>query len=402
MEFDEIVIGSGLVALGAVLGIERERSVLVIGGPQPGRTLYYGTAARAPCGYLGSGGLGNFWHGVIPTGLRDNFAGSPPAEFARLFGYFYRRANIAAKLGAPWLFVPWRPIRPDRHWRRLRAERGAALQIVAGLVVSFEAGSAGVVVRTQTDVYRGRRLWVCAGAMHTPPLLDRSLGTRISKPTVSDHVICYLGQTRHAHAARPGRSERAPDGVWFEAEYNRAGTALLTRKPAHFGFRTLDYGIEQRGVFGLPTGGVLAKLARAGSPGLIAEALYNRAALLPRSSVHSIYAQIVVADAHELPADNGALTPRVAIIRAATDRVRDELDYPGLIRSRCPELFIPGIHLHHSLDAGALHAAGVNRDDSALHVLDASVYPAIGPEHHSFKLMLAAALRTRSLSGGLR
>jgi hypothetical protein len=398
VEFDELVIGSGLVALGAVLGIDPRRRVLVIGGPQPGRILYYGTAARAPCGYLGSGGLGNFWHGVIPTGLRDNFAASAPEEFARLFGYFYPRTRVAPRLGMPWLFVPWRPIRPERHWRQLRAERSGNLQMLAGLVRGFEAGDGGVIVRTQTDAYRARRLWVCAGAMHTPRLLDQSLGMNISKRTVSDHVICYLGQVRQDRAMRAGRSERTSEGVWFEAEYNRDGTALLTRKPAHFGFRKLDHGIEQRGVFGLPTGGALAKIARAGSPGLIAEALYNRGAFLPRSTVHSIYGQIVVPDAHVLPADNGALTPRAEIIRAATDRVREGLAIAGLIESARRDLFIPGIHLHHSLDAAALRAAGINRADSALQVLDASVYPALGPEHHSFKLMLAASLRTRLLT----
>ena len=74
MDFDDIVIGSGLAALGAVLGTDAHRRVLVIGNPALGSFTYYDERQTVPCSYSGAGGLGNDWHGVIPTGWRNNSA----------------------------------------------------------------------------------------------------------------------------------------------------------------------------------------------------------------------------------------------------------------------------------------------------------------------------------------
>lgn len=399
MEFDEIVVGSGLVALAAVLGIDARCRVLVIGGSSRAQSVYYDASRTAPCAHLGLGGLGNYWHGVIPTGARPSFADA--ADFAGLFRYFYPRTNVYSRLGAPWLFVPWRPIRPQRQWPRLQRARAGRVSIVAESALSFDVGDAGVTVSTDGAVYRGKRLWICAGVLHTPQLLECSLGLQLARSTVSDHVICYLGQVdRRSHTSTPVPVvERTRDGIWFEASYNDAGTALLTRKPARFAFARLDYGIEQRAVFGLPTGGAIAKIARGGSPGLVAEALYNRAGLFVAAAVQSVYAQIVVPDAYRLGGPQALLEIRPEVIRAATDRVRQELQWPQLIKSQRPDLFVPGIHLHGSVHEHALTALGVNTPAARVHVLDASVRSAIGPEHHTFKVMSAAVARTRNLSG---
>jgi hypothetical protein len=400
VEFDEIVIGSGLVALAAVLGIDARCRVLVVGGRDRGQSVYYDASRTAPCAHLGLGGLGNYWHGVIPTGARPNFADVAVEDFAGLFRYFYPHTDVYPRLGAPWLFVPWRPVRPQRHWPRLQLARAGRLSMVAETVLGFEVGDAGITVRTDAAVHRGKRLWICAGALHTPQLLERSFGVHLARSTVSDHVICYLGQIdRRSHTGTSAPAvERTRDGVWFEASYNDAGTALLTRKPARFAFARLDHGIEQRAVFGLPTGGAIAKIVRGGSPGLVAEALYNRAGLFAGAAVQSVYAQIVVPDAYRVSGPQALLQVRSEVIRAATDRVRTELKWPQLIESQRPELFVPGIHLHDSVHVNALSALGVNTPAARVHVLDGSVRSAIGPEHHTFKLMSAAAARTRSLS----
>src|SRR5690242_6113156 len=121
LEFDDLVIGSGLSALGTVLGLSPARRVLVIAGPETLRTLFYEPTSAVPSAHLGHGGLGNFWHGVIPTGGRENFAASQPAEFEQLCAWFYPGLQVAARLGKPFLFVPWKPIRPANAWLRLGA-----------------------------------------------------------------------------------------------------------------------------------------------------------------------------------------------------------------------------------------------------------------------------------------
>ena len=172
--------------------------------------------------------------------------------------------------------------------------------------------------------------------------------------------------------------------------------ALYTLRPARFDFRRLDAGFERRQVFGLPTGALLTKLAGRLSPGLLTEVLFNRLGVLGAAKCHSVYAQILVRDAYTLAAGALPLLAQADRIRAATDAVRTAQPYAGLKRSRCPALYLPGIHLHHTLDTSVLAAEGLSDRSNPIQVVDASALTDIGAEHHSFKMMANAFARARS------
>jgi len=387
MLYDDIVIGSGLAALGTVMGLARDRRVLVIGGPNPGRFLHYDSNGSVPCAYLGEGGLGTAWHGVIPMALDDVLAPSA-AELAEFLSCFYPSAAAAAEVGNRELLVPWRPIRPSAALDALAGHRPGCLTRVPGLVTRFAEHASGFAIESDAGRHLGRRLWIAAGALHTPGLLDRSLGMRLSRGVVSDHALCYVGQVDGAHAPAIRYTR---DGMFIPSFTDAAHTALYTLRPARFAFRRLDFGIEQRAAFGLPTGGAIAKIFRAMSAGLVAEALYNRFGLFAAAARHSIYAQVEVPDAHYMRGDpDVALESRAELTRARTDAARSQSPFPDTVPSRRQELFLPGIHLHHSVDTTALAAAGLNVPGSRARVVDASVLKRIGPAHHSFRMMMAA------------
>ncbi len=111
-----------------------------------------------------------------------------------------------ARLGRPWLFVPWRPIRPRAEFARLQQTRGERLVLSPELAVDFRTGAQGVAVHTGSGSYRARRLWIAAGALHTPALLERSLGAGIARCRVSYYVVCYICQ---ADGLAPPRIERS-------------------------------------------------------------------------------------------------------------------------------------------------------------------------------------------------
>ena len=136
MDFDDVVVGSGLSALATVLGLGLNRRVLVLAG-RAGGWRYYDAHARVPCAFDGLGGLGSAWHGVIPLGWRHNFAASSDAAFSELFAHFYPHARLQGRLGTTALFVPWRAIRPQREWPRLQRERGAGLTVLEADAQSF-------------------------------------------------------------------------------------------------------------------------------------------------------------------------------------------------------------------------------------------------------------------------
>jgi hypothetical protein len=397
--FDEIVVGSGLAALGTVLGLPPPRRVLVIDASSAPRSLFYDASGGVPCAHLGRGGLGNFWHGVIPVARHVDFTGAPAGRFAALFERFFPGTDVAARIDQPWLFVPGSPIRPAGAWRRLSVERGAALQFSPARAERISVTATGVRVTTDAGTHEAGRAWICAGALHTPALLASSFDASLHRGLVSDHAIVYLGLIdREQHpAVESPRVERCPGGIWIPCRYGAGDSSLGTLRPARFAFRQLDRGIEQRAIFGLPMGSALAKILRRASPGLVSEALFNKMGLFPRARHYSVYAQVRVEDAYELDAQ-GALRPCYERIRAATDQARANPPWRELLGSRRPDVYIPGIHLHGSLALEALQRAGLNGAGSPIQVTDSSLHADIGPEHHSFKVMLAACEQARSRS----
>ena len=397
--YDDIIIGSGLSALGVALGLPAERRVLVIGGPETGRISYYDGGRGVPNAYLGHGGLGRFWHGVIPTGLEPRPAGLETADFVELFNRFYPKAAVEDRIEQPWLFVPGRPIRTPKAWARLQQTRRRHLTIRHDFALSFGGMADSVSVRTRDGAYLASRLWIAAGVLHTPRLLSASLsGFDGVRSQLADHVIAYMGLVdRGAHPEiHAPLVERRPGGFWIRATFNPNRQGLFTLKPARFSYRQLDKGIEQRAAFGLPTGGVIAKLLRTSSPALLSEAIFNKLGLFPDARRMSVYAQILVPDAYDFDADAPTIRPRRDSIVVAVDAVRRDPAWRDvLVSSARPDLFINGIHLHHSVDGAALNRRGVNLDDSLIQVVDASVADDIGAEHHSFKLMAAAFAKAK-------
>lgn len=395
MAYDDIIIGSGLSGLAVAMGLDPKRRILVLSEPEPASVRYYDQHTNVPSGVHGLGGLGNYWHGVIPFADDVPFAPDCKDPFETLFARFYPEVNIAGRYGTRWLFVPRRPIRPRQHWPRLVAERDGRLALLSQSAIRFAAGATGVTVDLGSETLAASRLWICAGALDTPALLARSVGeANAVRGTASDHVICYLGQVRQAVNDQPTATrvqiEQTGHGYWFSALKSSSHAALISAKPARFSYRKLDHGIEQRAAFGLPTGGVVAKIMRARSLGLLSEAVFNKTGLFPTAPVRSIYAQIPVPDAYDFALSTGLLSPRLDHIRAVTTRVRQDIDVPDLIASQRPELFIRGIHLHHTLEDANLASHGINRDDSPIRICDASVIGRIGGEHHSFHMMAKA------------
>lgn len=396
MDFDDIVVGSGLTALATAIGLDARRRILVLSGPKEGVTHYYDGTRTVPRAHDGFGGLGRFWHGVISAHARAAYARAAADDVRALFTYFYPQSRYDRKFGEPWLFVPRKPIRPSVEWARLAEARGDRLRLVPSDAERIEIGAGAVTVTAAGQVARAARLWIAAGTLRTPALLEAMLNMKLARSHVSDHVISYLGQIdrgRHPDFVPP-TIDRTPEGFWQKAYVDGSGHdhALLMAKPARFGYRRLDYGIEQRAAFGLPTGGAVAKIVRAQSPGLFSEALFNRFGLFPNARILSLYAQVVVPDMHAMvPGADRLETSSDAVLRAIA-AVRP---FNGkLVRSERPDLFVKAIHLHHSVDLDALAGSGLS--EMPVRIVDPSILADIGPEHHSFFTMARARGLARS------
>lgn len=390
MVYDDLIIGSGLTALAVAYGLDLSSKVCVLAGLSKPNIRFYDNVSRTPCANTGFGGLGAYWHGVIPMGQPSAFFDADRALFEEFFAHFYSDP-IEAYYGMPWLFVPYQPIRPAFHWKRLCSER-KGLEIRHVEAHSIEQSDGLWSARVDGVRYRARRIWIAAGVLGTPTLLQNSPGLFGSaRSHVSDHVILYLGQLDrviHVDVPQPTVVRKA-SGVWMQNVSGYSDAGLVTVKPARFSYSTLDHGIEQRSAFGLPTAGLLGKLCSAGSLGLISESLFNKFGLFPNAGRLNVYAQIRIGDAYRWAPSSNGLLPEELRIQEVIHNFRSSLHWPELDFSLRPELFIRGIHLHHSLDMIFLNRSGLLSEKS-LTIADTSDVIDIGPEHHSFKAMVRA------------
>lgn len=390
MVYDDLIIGSGLTALAVAYGLGERNRVCVLAGPTPPQLQWYDQTSQIPCAHNGLGGLGAFWHGVIPFGQPSAFFDTDLKQFEELFRRFYPQP-IESRLGQPWLFVPYRPIRPAQHWKKLYMDRKGLVihQMRAERIDRCDGIWTASVGKQQ---YRAHRIWLAAGALGTPALLENSPGLAgAGRSHVSDHAIIYLGQLdrRRHQQVLPPKIERNASGVWMLGSYDGSRNGLISTKPARFSYAKLDYGIEQRSAFGLPTSGLVTKVIRAGSLGLVSESLFNKFGFFPDAKRLSAYAQIRISDAYQMQVGTCALRPDLPTIQKTIQNFRNALDWPELECSEKPELFIRGIHLHNSLDLMLLMKKGM-ACDANFTIVDPSVIVDIGPEHHSFKAMVKA------------
>jgi hypothetical protein len=398
VEYDDVIIGSGLSAIATAVGLPASRKVLVIAGPRPQSLTFYDAVGACPNAAQGFGGLGEYWHGVIPTGLHGLTCCSKD-DLAQLFSYFYPDTDIMQRLGHPGYFVPWKPIRPSREWPRLQAQRNGNIIIASEVAVRLGFNDRTATVETATGQYRGLRLWLCSGALHTPRLIDASFKQKLSRSSVSDHFICYFGQRRMPATSNTARLEPryTRDGFFLGADYALDGSALCISRPAHFGARVLDKGVHKRFVFGLPTQSIVKRLLWLNSAGLLAEAIFNKTGLFAESDLHNVYAQVDVPDAYDIGKAPCDLLPRTALIRDTIGRSRAAHPFGGeLLPTQRPDCYLPGIHLYGSLDGDKLAKVGVNTAGSPIQIADASLLTGIGPDHHSFRMMAASYAKARA------
>jgi hypothetical protein len=393
MVYDNIIIGSGLTALATAYGLPSDSRTLVLTGGEHDTIGYYDLSSKTPCQNQGFGGLGNFWHGVIPMDFSDMLASIPVDVFTKVFKIFYPRESPGAFVNSPWLFVPYSPIRPKPHWGRLLKSRAKCLSINHTTAQRVQQQNGVWLVQANGQFLKTNRLWIAAGALGTPALLERSgIYSSAILPSASDHVILYAGQTnRKTHPQIPSPEvKHTSSGYWMRASADYGSLGLITTKPARFSYKVLDQGIEERSAFGLPASSVVKKLISAGSLGFVAEAAFNKLGLLPDSQILSVYAQIRVKDAYiRLPGMRGVQVDNKSILSSIKE-FRKTLNSNILTLSRREDLYIRGIHLHRTLNTETLATLGINSKSSNCHVVDASAVDDVGPEHHTFRLMARA------------
>lgn len=345
---------------------------------------------NVPAAYLGEGGLGRYWHGVIPLSESEGFPSVTREDIGHQLEIFYP-GFVADAFPADSLFVPYRPIRPMAHLDTLAAKHPTFV-LRAGTVERIKDGGINAEVHLDDgEILKCREVICAAGALGTVRLLMRSDLIGKNERKVSDHVIGYAGRIRRERLEDAGQISlwRSRHGIVFPCHYSVDRRVLYSIRPARFDFAALDTGIEKRAIFGLPTSKVVAGIMGKLSPGLAAEALYNRFGIGGGARWQSVNYFVEGKGLYTLDEKTNLVPPPLDYIRELAQFAVRSVPFEGLERSRRPELYIPSIHLHASLDPEERERFDPF-GNCAIKAVDASRLFAIGPAHHSFKMMIQA------------
>jgi hypothetical protein len=387
MHVDELIIGSGLAGLGVLLGLaQRKCSVGIL--MENGSVIQFYPETQTPAQHLGHGGLGKYWHGVIPLGIRYRPPFFKEAAWEELLELFYPGAALASEKG---LFVPKHPIRAHAEIDRILAQTSAIS--VAGRAIRIEPKSSCVNVTLDDNrAIQTGRCWLAAGTLGTTNLLADSglIAQRVR--SVSDHMIGYAGQVERSEETDAYFEDfcRTSNGVIMPSRFDANGDYLYTLRPARFDFSKRDAGITKRAVFGQPTNRAVAGVMRSVSLGLVSEALFNKFGLFRTAKRYSVYFQSHVANALTLGLDSQLARPPDFNVTKKVERGIMQSPFRNLDATKETGLAIPGIHLHGTIGSEEEKQFGTGSEHASIELVDAATFREMGPEHHSFTMMARA------------
>lgn len=396
MIYDEIIVGSGLTSLATLLGLKENKNfnkkrILVLADQQAANIKIYNSRYNIP--YINSsyGGLGNFWHGVIPLNLSKRFPELSKCSLIMLLKKFYPNVHWDKFVERKKFFVPWFPIRPKVYFQQLSSQSSNLnIQYSKALVFRHAKNKMWQVI-TADCVYTTNRLWLCGGTLGTAELLDRSGYESATNEFVSDHFITYVGQILKCPYRLNNivKKRYSWQGYIFDPMILNHNV-LVTARPAFLDYKRLDFGIAQRQNFGLPVSGILGKLVRCKSPGLLCEAIFNKFGLMSASTIYNIYAQHQVPNVLERKKGVLEIKLKNNIIKFHELKIKSMLKNNICKVSKKAGISFPAIHLHNSVHKNKLIKMGIAHKNSNLQIQDASVIKNIGPEHHIFRVMATA------------
>jgi hypothetical protein len=199
---DHCIIGSGLAALGAVMGLRDQgvQDLYLISDSRDDLEHYIPIQILR---YLGLGGTSRFWHGVIPT--------RPDLPLRKhIFKSFFD--HDTDMWGTDHLFVPKVPLRSGPLLQKMLSP----VQRIAATAthVTLQDGMFKVVLHNGETVL-SRQIWCAAGVIGSLGILHRS-GFCSDPVIIGDHICGFSGMLTLAQAetmvGRAVNSDRGRDG----------------------------------------------------------------------------------------------------------------------------------------------------------------------------------------------
>lgn len=370
MLVDHCVIGGGLSALGAILGLSDlgVQNFCLIEDERDKLDHYFPFQILR---YLGLGGTSRYWHGVIPT--RPD---QPDRQ--KLFKRFFDHGPDVWKSDN--LFIPRSPIRSGQKLKNILSNNNRLSGVVKQISLlnnMFE------VTLESGERLLARKVWCAAGVIGTLGILHRS-GWCPDSVLVGDHICGFssLISAKKATALvrRSVSACHGAHGYSVPCRYSLDNKTLFTLRPARF--EMLDPIRQKRGgpKFAIGRLEMIWDLIKSRSLGRLSEAVALKTGVGFLAPMYAVHFQHEYLATHRCNVANETLhsiyDPKD--VTSQVNRVSTELEL-----SSVPEQnFYYGTHL--------FGAQGVPDLPQGLHVVDATLIHSIGGGHHSFSQLVRA------------
>ena len=370
--FEHCIIGSGVSALGAALGLldQGVQDLCLIADPRD-ELQYY--APIQILRYLGVGGTSRYWHGVIPT--RPDIAWRRQI-FTRFFDH---RADIWS---ADNLFVPKTPLRTGSQLRNLLSPDQQLSATAAHIALR---GDVFEVTTQDGESLLTRKVWCAAGVIGSLGILSRS-GFCSHSVVLGDHICGFLGMLTAPQAeilvGRAVAADRGPDGYSVPCRFSEDGRTLFTLRPAKFEMR--DPYRQNRGgpKFAIGRRQMIWDLVKSRSFGRLSEAVALKMGIGFQASMYAVHFQHECLTAHICDGKTETLLPIYDPVSVADQVTKTAADLEVGLGLVPQQHFYYGTHL--------FGAQGLSGLPQGLHVVDATMTPTIGGGHHSFTQLVQA------------
>jgi hypothetical protein len=400
--YDHVIVGMGISALGVLEALCKNESldVLVVDYNDNEDDYYYFDFLKRKFGKSGNGGNSDLWHGVV-----SKLKYQSNEYYDKYFDYFlklYYPEISSSELNTK-SFIPHRPMRPKKI---ISTKFKDKCNFYNSKLLKFEYSEGGTILYFSNAKLKTGKLWMCAGVQGTLKVLNESKCLSRRKYYIDEHFVGYFGQIKTLGRTYLDTVTYCDSGhlkEFITIKESHGLSMYLNVRPAHFGFKNINYAAKFRGFFGRKSSSIVVGLLYKLNPGLILEAMYNKFGLTLPASLFNVVGHVEIIKSLVYDVPSGTFSYSQNRLNISTFDAKNLFNAFGnrFILSNPVDLS-PGLHLMNINDSfmidyidDDLLSAGIS--GKGIYICSGISLKTRSPEHPSFSLLVYSYMKAMSV-----
>ena len=278
-----IVVGSGLSALGVVSAFEdkkRIEDVLLIHDYSSKTFHHEKSNSKRSIEYKGQGGNSNYWHSVISLFLTEKKHKKTRKKFLS------KTVSISdEEINKGYSFIPFFPIRPVRKIKSIMGSK----KMIDDKVLLYEeqSNTSSNIIYCENQEFFSEKTFLCTGTLSTLNLLFKSNIISEKEVFLDEHLVGYFGQftlNKKSRIESPKYNLRGHFKKYQQIILSKDRKLFSTFRPALLKMKSLSEASKYRDFFSQQSGSIFTGLIKKLNIALLLEAVYNKFGFVPIKS----------------------------------------------------------------------------------------------------------------------